>query len=208
MLRHLLLALLLSTPLAAHAALDPALAARVHARYAARDAAGLRAACAAAQGDDLLLCRYRLYPLTQDASLLAGLPAPQSAAGHALAAGLVGYDAARAPMTRMMTLGRRIQRHLDTARRLDAAEPLLLLIDGQGLLFRPAIVGGDKPKALRLFQQLRQRPGPASSADEADVWIWYALHRMERPDAAPMRQRLRQAPLAPLYRAFVEQPPR
>lgn len=208
MRRFLLAVALLLAALPASAALDPALAARVHALYGQRNAAALRTACAAAAGDDALLCRYRLYPLTQDASLLADFPAPASAAGHALTAGLLGYDAARAPMPRMMTMGRRIQRHLDTARRLDPREPLLLLVDGQGLLFRPALVGGDKAAALARFRQLRQRPGPASSTDEADVWTWYALHRLGSAEAAPLRARLRQAVLAPLFRAFVEQPPR
>lgn len=201
-----LLAVLIAAPVSAQP-LDAALAARVAALYARRDAAALRTACAPATGDTALLCRYRLYPLTQDAALLRNAPAPTSAAGHALAAGLLGYEAARAPLTRMIAIGRRIQRNLDAARRLDPAEPLLLLVDGQGLLFRPAVVGGDKRAALRLFRQLRQHPGPASSTDEADVWTWFALHRMNSPEAAPMRQRLRDANLPPLFRAFVDQPP-
>ncbi|MBE2186564.1 MAG: hypothetical protein IAE99_07305 [Rhodothermales bacterium] len=200
------LAALAAAPVSAQS-LDAALAARVHALYAQRDASALRTACASAAGDNALLCRYRLYPLTQDASLLRNAPAPSSAAGHALAAGLLGYEAARAPMTRMIALGRRIQRSLDAARRLDPSEPLLLLVDGQGLVFRPAVVGGDKRAALRLFRQLRQRPGPASSAAEADVWTWFTLYRMNGADAEPMRQRLRAASLPPLFRAFVDQPP-
>lgn len=211
----LLLAFAAAVPVRAGApvrtAMPPAFDVETQALYSRRDVASLRRLCVGATGEADLLCRYRLYPLTQDAALIARLPtvAPApTARANALLSGLWGYRAARASAFQLPALGRRTLDLLRTARRMDPTDPFVLLVDGQSLLFRPAIAGGDVREALGRFRTLRQHAGEGVSATEADVWIWFALHRLRDPDAAPMRRRLLAATPAPLYRDFLLHPPR
>ncbi len=157
-----------------------------------------------------MLCRYRLYPLTEDAAYLRALPdelEDASARELALLAGLWGYRAAEAPFYKAISHGRRSLDLLEAARARDPNEPFLLLIEGQSLLFRPAIAGGSDEQALDRFRELRravaQRPETGISVTEAEVWTWYALRRIDAGAARAMRQRLLSEALPPLYREFL-----
>ena len=180
--------------------------------YARRDVEALRVACIGARGEADLLCRYRLYPLTQDETLLRlpERPSVPTARAHALLAGLWGYRAARAPLVRMPAYGRRTMNLLRHAKALDPDEPFLLLVEGQSLLFRPAIFGGDRRAALGRFRRLKaevaRQPGSGIAPLEADLWIWYTLAKMGDPSAPALRARLLDG-APPLYRDFLLHPP-
>ena len=205
------LLLLLMTPLS--------FASQVQAHYAQKDADALRALCEreAERGtfDEAdLLCRYRLYPLTEDDALLNDIPADLpsgSARERALLSGLWGYRAARAPLHKMMTYGRRAERLIEAARTLDPDDPYVLLIEGQALLFKPGFVGGDKGAALGRFRRLREvverNPECGISAMEAELWAWYALQKMDAAEAPQLRQALLDQDPPPLYREFLLTPP-
>ena len=163
-----------------------------------------------------LLCRYRLYPLTQDESYLEGLPEdpPQNATARELAllAGLWGYRAAEASVFGAMQAGRRSMDLLEAARAKDPEAPFVLLIGGQSLLYRPGLAGGSDAEALRRFRRLRKaldgRPDAAVAPTEAALWTWYALRETDRLDAArALHQKLAARDLPPLYREFLEHPP-
>ncbi len=184
--------------------------------YANTDAASLRALCQeVADQETALLCAYRLYPLTQDADLLTNLPredAATSARSLALLSGLWGYKAAQASLPALIRAGRRSTRFLEAARAQDPNELYLLLIEGQSLLFRPAFVGGDPARALRLFQELRPIVALDSSfgisLDEVDLWIWYTLDTLGDVEAPVLHARLLTSDLPPVYRTFLLSPPR
>ncbi len=183
--------------------------------YARRDVAALQRLCIGATGEADLLCRYRLYPLTQDESLIANLPvaAPtETARGNALLSGLWGYRAARAPLLRVPAYGRRSLDLLSRARALDARDPFVLLVDGQSLLFRPAIAGGDRRAALARFRTLQgivtAAPDAGVAPMEADLWVWFALFRAGDRTAADVHARLLARNPPPLYRDFLLHPPR
>lgn len=182
--------------------------------YARRDVDALRRLCGGASGEEDLLCRYRLYPLTQDEALIARLPtaAPQTARAHALLSGLWGYRAARAPLVRVPAYGGRSLDLLRAARALDADDPYVLLVEGQSLLFRPAIAGGDRRAALARFRTLRvhldRQPEDGIARMEADLWIWYTLHRLGDRTAPALHRRLLAQQPPPLYRDFLLHPPR
>ncbi|MDX1741324.1 MAG: hypothetical protein R3178_08530, partial [Rhodothermales bacterium] len=128
--------------------------------YALRDIDALRSLCARTlPREDDLLCRYRLYPLVEDASLLSDIPVrldDGTARERALLAGLWGYRASSGSIFNAMRSGRRAGRLLSQARELDPSEPFLLLIEGQSFLFRPGVFGGDSGRALQLFRKLHQ----------------------------------------------------
>lgn len=158
----------------------------------------------------LLLCRYRLYPLTQDEQYVAALPQDldtASASELALLSGLWGYRAAQASIPRAIQFGYYADRLLKRAQQLDPADPFVLLVAGQSLLFRPAFAGGSKEGALNYFQRLRHvlNEGPKNGISplEADLWIWYTLRAMDDPRAPALRERLLAHPLPPLYREFL-----
>ncbi len=189
---------------------------QVQARYASQDTQGLKALCAAAPaGDAEWLCRYRLYPLTQDESLLEAIPAEAekgaTARAMALQAGLWGYKAVGASVFTLPTIGRRAERLLTAAHDRDDTDPYVLLVEGQSLFYKPAIVGGDKKAALKRFQQLRrvvERTQDAGiSRIEADVWVWYARHTTQADRAESERERLLAQNPPALFRAFLLSPP-
>jgi len=184
--------------------------------YGAGDRAGLERLCATAtRQEEDLLCRYRLYPLTENRALLNNLPTDlneqASARSLALLAGLWGYKASVAPITRMPGYGGRSLRLMERARALDPDEPFLLLVDGQSLLFRPAIAGGNRRQALERFTRLQtvaqRRSGSGVSTHEAEIWRWYALHRMNDASAPALRERLLRQNMPTLYHAFLNDPP-
>lgn len=182
--------------------------------YGRMDAPGLQHLCATpANVEADLLCRYRLYPLTQDERYLANLPAAlpdASARSLALLSGLWGYRAAQAPLPRLITYGTRATRLMEQAQALDPADPFVLLIAGQSLLFRPRLVGGDTRAALAYFERLARvlprTPHVGIAQIEADLWVWYALHRLAATSADARRRELLARRPPPLYRRFLEDP--
>ncbi len=182
--------------------------------YAARDVVALQKVCeAAASVEDDLLCRYRLYPLTEDEGYLENLPddlPDASPRARALLSGLWGYRASRAPFHKVPRYGMRAERLLNHARADAPDDPFVLLVDGQSLLFKPALVGGDAHKALARFERLRgvvaRMPGCGVSVVEADLWRWYTLHKLDAPEAEPLRQRLLAAHPPRLYHEFLVSP--
>lgn len=183
--------------------------------YATRNVSALERACAEAPDRSMeLLCRYRLYPLTEDERYLDDLPDElddASARELALLAGLWGYRAARASFPSVIRHGMRASRLMEAAQALDPTDPYVLLIDGQSLLFRPRFAGGDREAALQVFRRLvgsvAAHPDAGISPMEAQLWIWYALDRLGRPEAAALKQRLLGQDPPPLYRQFLIDPP-
>ena len=184
--------------------------------YAHRDVDALRTLLDDAETrEQALLYRYRLYPLTQEERYLDDLPddLPDGTARElALLSGLWGYRAAESSIFRAVRFGQNAESLLKRAAALAPDDPLVLLIEGQSLLFKPRIVGGDSEEALRRFQQLRDRltSGEGDTLDvlEADLWIWYANKKLGHPEADVIRERLLRQSLPPLYREFLNAPVR
>jgi hypothetical protein len=183
--------------------------------YARRQPAAIARLLQRAQTrEERLLCSYRLYPLTRDEALVADIPAA-SGAGTAREAALIAamwaFRASEAPLWRLPTFGRRIEHALARARRLDPDDPYVLLVEGQGLLYKPAVFGGDPAAARARFERLRsvlaRRPPAGIHPFEAEVWIWMALRRTGSPAAEPLRRRLLAQAPPPLFRQFLLDPP-
>lgn len=182
--------------------------------YAHQKADALRTLLAEADSRaDSLLVRYRLYPLTEDASVLNNLPAdlPEgSARERALLSGLWSYQAGEASVFRAVQYGRRSASILERAKAQDADDPYVLLIEGQSLLFRPAIAGRDVEAAADRFEQLASQAASTHGIPpmEAQVWQWLALKEAGQSAAArTLRQQLMDRDPAPLYQQFLEDPP-
>ena len=161
-----------------------------------------------------LLCRYRLYPLTEDDRYLHDLPtelAHPTARELALLSGLWGYRVMTGSVLNIPKNGRRASHLLDEAKTLDPDEPFVLLIEGQSLLFRPSIFGGDKRAALLRFQRLQEALQHATDQSitpmEADLWVWYTLNKLGAEEATALRTHLLASNPPPLYRAFLLDPP-
>lgn len=194
---------------------DTVMADSIHALYAEQNVAALQRVFE--QTDDralALLCRYRLYPLTRDPDYLDDLPTEleqPTARELALLSGLWGYRVMETSFLRVPAFGRRAARLMDHARSLDPDDPFVLLIDGQSLLFRPGLLGGDSRKALERFRRLRDELERTSDSGisilEADLWIWYAMAMLKDDEAPAFRARLLEQDLPPLYRAFLTDPP-
>ncbi|NNE34014.1 MAG: hypothetical protein HKN13_02185 [Rhodothermales bacterium] len=183
--------------------------------YAHGDAAALREHCraVATQGEDLL-CRYRLYPLTLDRALLRDLPTESelaSAREFAMLAGLWGYRASTGSIINKIRCGRKAGRLMDKATEARPDDPFVLLIEGQSLLFRPGIFGGDSRQALAVLRELQRvasrEPGAGVSPLEADLWVWYALTRLDHPDADAARKAIEVRNPPPLFADFLANPP-
>jgi hypothetical protein len=194
------------------AALSPADSTQVY--YAAKDTEGLVTLCAETASEELsLLCRYRLFPLTEDEGYLAALPAEQDGTARELAllAGLWGYRAARGPIYLLPRNGGRSVRFLEAALEKDPEEPYALLVEGQSLIFRPGFAGGDRREALARFDRLREvlprYPESGISPVEVDLWRWYALVKLGDPEAQSLWHDLNARDLPPLYREFLQDPP-
>ncbi len=183
--------------------------------YADKNATDLERICAGVNTrESSLLCRYRLYPLTSDEKHLESLPTDLtsgSAREFALLSGLWGYRAARAPIHRTIKYGLIASRLMEKARSIDADEPYVLLIEGQSFLFRPAFAGGSRTSALERFQALRgvaeQSQGCGISGAEADLWLWYTLHKLKDQDETVVLSRLKSRKLPLLYQEFIASPP-
>jgi hypothetical protein len=181
--------------------------------YAQQDIPALKAMHRPVLPSELdLQLRYRLFPLTNEASYLENLPEPgprTSARELALLAGLWGYRASNTSIANAVRHGTRSARFLRTAREIDPDDPWVLFVEGQSLLFMPRIAGGDPAKALKRFRLLRQASlaGTGISPIEVDVWVWYALHRLGRSEAASLRSGLLAGNPPPLFRNFLLDPP-
>lgn len=184
--------------------------------YAEQDAERLRSLLERASSrSDSLLVRYRLYPLTEDASVLEGIPESLSdgtAREYALLSGLWAYRAGEASLFSAFRYGRRSTNLLETAKAHAPKDPFVLLVEGQSLLFRPAIAGKDAAAAAQRFATLAEiveEEGVAGiSQTEADTWRCIALEEAGHSrEAEALRERMRKQDLAPLYRQFLESPP-
>lgn len=184
--------------------------------YAQQDAERLRNLMERASSRaDSLLVRYRLYPLTKDASVLNDIPpslAEGSAREYALLSGLWAYRAGEASFFSAFRYGRRSTSLLEEAKERAAADPFVLLVEGQSLLFRPSIAGKDSDAAAQRFARLSEilvDDGVVGiSRTEAQVWRCLALKEAGRSDeAASLRKHLHARDLPPLYRQFLNSPP-
>lgn len=183
--------------------------------YAEKNVAALQELCAQADTRDAdLLCRYRLYPLTQDQRYLDDLPetlTEATAQELALLSGLWGYRAAQSSLPGLVRNGRRAERLLHQARDRDPADPFVLLVEGQTLLFKPKLFGGDKREALACFERLhatvRARANSPIAPMEAELWIWYTHRRLETDEADAREAALLAQNPPPLYREFISDPP-
>lgn len=210
----LLLMMSLAAPAAASPDDDPATDS-TQVFYARRDAGALRSLLARSQDRAVrLLCRYRLYPLTLDPAYLDDLPDDlddASARELALLSGLWGYKVKDASVFKLRAYGRRSTELLERAKALDPDEPFVLLVEGQSLLYRPGILGGDKRAALdrfrRLAARLRHTPDRAITPFEADLWRWYTLAKLGDAEAPALRAALLAQNPPPLYLAFLQDPP-
>ena len=161
-----------------------------------------------------LLCRYRLYPLTQDPAYLENLPIDlkdATARELAVLSGLWGYRVIKSSVFKVPAYGKRTTRLMEQAKALDPTEPFVLLIDGQSLLFRPKIFGSNKQEALDQFKKLCEVLSEASSsgisAIEAGLWVWYTRTKMKDETADALRSELLAQNPPPLYKAFLLDPP-
>lgn len=183
--------------------------------YADNDASGLaRLHAEALTASDDLLVRYRLYPLTEDSRYITDLPDEtdcHSAQDYALLAALWGYRAAAAPPWRLPAYGLRSVDLLERGHRLDPGDPYVLLVEAQSLLYRPRLFGGSTEAALAGFEKLRdvlrEHPTPGISPYEPEVWIWYCLRKLGRPNTDRIRDRLLADHPPPLFRQFLIDPP-
>ena len=204
MLYVLLLAVTLSAPFAQE----------VQHAYAQQEPDTLRTLLSEADSRaDSLLVRYRLYPLTEDPSVIQDLPSTLpdgSAHEFALLSGLWSYRAGEASIFSAVQYGRRSTTLLEQAREREANDPYVLLVEGQSLLFRPAIAGRDPSAASRSFQKLSEKADTLSGITvmEANVWCWLALKKAgDTSRADELHRRLVSQNPPPLYRQFLEDPP-
>ncbi|MDT0633294.1 hypothetical protein RQM47_13270 [Rubrivirga sp. S365] len=163
---------------------------------------------------DRLLCLYRLFPMTLDEGYLDEIPASEgvrSARELALISALWAYKAASGPKWALPARGRRSERILNEALRLDSDEPYALLVKGQGLYYKPRIFGGNVAEAQRTFERLRQvlarRPTPGIHPFEAEVWIWMAVRKQDAAQGAALGRRLLAGDPPRMFRQFLVDPP-
>lgn len=214
MVSVLMASVLLSVPATAH---TPTMPDSSHIYYAEQDVERLRAGLeeADSQFEDLLY-RYRLYPLTEESALLDDLPKTLdsgTASELAVLSGLWAYRAGEASMLGAIRYGRRSMNLLSAAKERNRFDPFVLLVEGQSLLYRPAIAGRNPAEAATRFEQLRtvlmSSPDVSIDAEEAMIWHWIALREADQDDeAASLHTTLSEADLPPLYQQFLESPPR
>lgn len=133
---------------------------------------------------------------------------PELAEAYALQASCYGASAGYY-MLRAMTRGSAASRLLDEALRLDSANPRVLLQEGQSLMFRPAIAGGDKQLALERLQVAAEQFANWRSPDpeaplwgEAETWLFIGRLQREAGDAEAARLAFEKAlAIAPDYEA-------
>ncbi|WP_051141278.1 hypothetical protein [Salisaeta longa] len=189
----------------------------VQANYAQQDVAALRSLLQQADTRmHRLLCRYRLYPLTEEGDIIEDIPEdlPNGSARElALLSGLWAYRAGEASFFGAIRYGRRSQDLLEKARARDPNDPYVLLVAGQSLMFRPAIAGRDLEAAAQHFQRLVDVVHAHTSAGiamaEAKTWLWMAYRALEWTGKADrLRAELLAGGLPSLYTQFLNDPPR
>lgn len=194
----------------------PPFAQQVQEAYAHEEAESLRTLLtrAESQGDSLLV-QYRLYPLTEDETVLDNIPrtlSDASAREWALLSGLWSYRAGESSIFKAVDYGRHSTDLLETAKEKDPTDPYVLLIEGQSLLFRPAIAGRNAAAAADRFstlaQQVKQSNQNGIPTVEAHIWKWLALREADRAEhAEALHEQLVSTSLPPLYRQFLRDPP-
>lgn len=186
------------------------------AAYERQDVEALRSLYERADSfSDSLLVRYRLYPLTKEDALLDGIPSSLddgSGRDFALLSALWAYRAADGSWLALLRYGRRSSQLLDRAKAKDADHPFVLLVEGQSLLFRPAIAGRDPAAALDRFSDLvritKENREIGISTVEAKVWLWIALREAgQLAEAKTLRAQLTGQSIAGLYQQFLNDPP-
>lgn len=182
--------------------------------YATQDAEALHGLLPQADSRmDSLLVRYRLYPLTEDESLLDDLPSglqDGNARELALLSGLWSYRAGESNFFNVLRYGRRSTSLLRQAKAQAPNDPYVLLVEGQSLLFRPSIAGKDAEAAASRFKQLADQVDTVAgiTSMEAHVWWWIALRERGHAEKAnTLQNRLMSQNPSPLYRQFLEDPP-
>lgn len=164
---------------------------------------------------DSLLVRYRLFPLTEDERVLRNLPTTLENGNSqelALLSALWAYRAGEGSWLSAIRRGRRSTTLLEKAKALNPTNPFVLLVEGQSLLFRPAIAGRDPTAAAHRFSELARiaadNPSAGISPVEAQMWLWLALREADRDtEAETLRRQLRERSIASLYRQFLDAPP-
>lgn len=194
--------------------LRPTFAADVHRHYADWNADALeRLHRTARSNEERLLCRFRLYPMTEDEAYLDDIPEPSAgtARERALIAALWAYKTAIASPWRVPSYGKRSDRMLREARQLDPENPYVLLVQGQGQLYKPKMLGGNAEAALNTFRRFRERlaqsDGDADPSPwEADLWVWLAQRKVDPEAAAQERALLLAADPPACFRRFLQGP--
>lgn len=107
----------------------------------------------------------------------------------------------------MVEYGRRSQRFLDQALAKAPNDPLVLLVEGQALLFKPSVFGGDAAKALDRFRRLetvlRRSFRPEMLPVEAQIWQYQALKKMDAVAAQRLKARIKAENPLPLFASML-----
>jgi hypothetical protein len=75
------------------------------------------------------------------------------------------------PMNRYMQYGPQAQQALETAKKLNADNPRVYLLEGQDKFYTPEQFGGSKTEAKRLFEEALKKYNAHSPASAIDpVW--------------------------------------
>ncbi len=136
---------------------------------------------------------------------------PENAEAYALLGNCYGRST-KYYMLRAATRGMQSDKAMRHARELEPDNPRVLLLQAIGLYFRPAIFGGDKQKAMKLYREATERfadwrGGPANIPDwgAAEAWAYLGYARQEAGQPEQARQAYRRAlALRPDYVAVTE----
>jgi hypothetical protein len=183
--------------------------------YAEKDSVALRGLLEeATTREDSLYATYRLFALTQDRRLIARIPGDLDSANArelALLSALWGYRVRDAGLLQVIRWGRRSNGLLNRAVAMAPDDPLVGLIEAQALLYRPRFAGGDKRAAVsRLRALVTQEPAAGAcrpSGTELRTWLWYAMRKVNDPEADTVKTGLEALELPTLYREFLLDPP-
>jgi hypothetical protein len=196
---------------------DSTFAERAQAYYASQNESALRDLLDEADTRlERFLARYRLYPLTEDASVIDDVPkdigANATARELALLSGLWAYRAGEANIFSAIRYGRRSMNRLEEAKQRNPEDPYVLLVEGQSLMFRPDVAGKDVEAAIDRFRTLvdvaEAHPTAGISRTEAQSWLWLALREANHTSEASSLHDAILADAPPeLYRKFLEDPP-